>query len=163
MRYTSGILALLLAFLVFSAEAGSDLSVLSDEELDQVSARGFSSDFFPFAQSETTTTIINMPININTITVTQVNANPVTAICTNCGLPASSDLPFQIPPQTICTTCGGSQAITSSNPIQAVSSSNPIQGPTIVIPQTNTFTSNLQATTLVDQLVRFKMACFTCP
>jgi len=83
MRYSSGLLVLFLSLLVTSAGAGV---ALSDEELDQASARGL--DGFALNVSpvvvEVPIIVINQPINITTVIDMPVNVNTMLAICSFC-------------------------------------------------------------------------------
>ncbi len=105
MRHWGGLLFLVLVLAAQPAQAGP--GILSDEELDTVTAQG--SAFFPFDQSlvSNLTTFANVPITVNTIVAVNVNENPVISVCGFCpgsqGPVINSVNPIQASPITVST------------------------------------------------------------
>ncbi len=121
MRCGVALLVLLLGCGVSSASAEVSLS---DEELDQVSAQGFS--FTPFSVSANTTTNTFIPVSITTI----VNTNTIT----------NTNTALQVCTFSLCS--GPAPTIVSTNSIPT--------SPAIASPQVNTFLSSVQAPTLTN-------------
>lgn len=111
----------LLLLLVASVAPAVAATPLAEEDLDQVSAAGFSLSLPFIAPVVITvpTTFVNIPINVNTVIDTNIGVNTAVGVCGYC----------------------------AGTPGPTVLNSNPLANPlTVNIPQSNTFTPTFNFT-----------------